>query len=545
MGKLIRLSMIFILLGVYGLAGTTAYGDVLFGDNSIVRQKCSACHKSDTNGSLEVIEETRKTTEEWKVVVDRMIRLNSAPLEDENFYPVIKELGKTLCLTPKESMEISYLNSDENSQYREIPKNELETRIYTACVRCHTYGKIASHKMTKEQWNENRNLHLGYYPTVIPQMREMDWYKESKELVEPLAKLFSFGTKEYKQWLQNRKDQDLTGSWNVAGYQPGMGYYHGSYTIEPNMVKGDDEYIIEKKVQYQSGLIVSTKGKGTLFSEYHLRYALAPTPLTGRIEGVFDLDAATMRFKGKWWTVVQDSNSYGNEVFYKTTGSAKIIAAFPQSLRVLPGKEQTLTLVGVGLAENISKTDIQFSDPNISVTKIMKTKKSELVCNVNVAAGASIGMIDVSLKDLSFKGIKVFNKIDAITISPRIGRARVSSGAAYPPQGVQFVARGINFGADGKKGTSDDLVLDPVNAKWELEEEKTREDDDDMKYLNTSIINGLYTPITTYGPIKTRKQNREGVGLIAVNATFKEQGKQLKDRVRLAVTVPDFITHLK
>ena len=126
-----------------------------------------------------------------------------------------------------------------------------------------------------------------------------------------------------------------------------------------------------------------------------------------------------------------------------------------------------------------------------------------------------------------------------------IGRARVSSGAAYPPQGVQFVARGISFGADGKQGTADDLVLDPVDAQWSLEEEKTREDDDDMQYLNTSIFNGLYTPVTTYGPIKTRKQNREGVGLIAVKARFEEGGRQMTDRVRLAVTVPDFITHLK
>jgi quinohemoprotein amine dehydrogenase len=545
MGQSIRFGMILTLLFIYGVAGTTAYGDVLFGNNSMVRQKCSACHKPDNENRLEVIEETRKTTEEWKVVVDRMIRINSAPLADDEFYPVIKELSKSLCLTPEEMNEIAYLNSDENSQYREIPKNDLETRIYTACVRCHTYGKIVSHKMTKEQWKENRNLHLGYYPTVVPQMREMDWKKESEALIDPLTKLFGFHTDAYQQWLQNRKDQDLSGSWNVAGYQPGMGYYHGLYTIQANTAKGEDEYIIEKKVQYESGLIISTQGEGTLFSEYHLRYALAPTPLTGRVEGVFDLDAETMGFKGKWWTVVQDSNAYGNETFYKTSGSTKIIAAFPQSLRKLPGKAQTLTLVGVGLAENISSMDIQFSDANITATKVITSKKSELVCAVNVAEGAAVGLANVSVKGVSFNGLKIFDKIDAISISPRIGRARVSSGAAYPPQGVQFVARAINFGADGKKGTPDDLVLEPVEAKWELSEEKTREDDDDMKYLNAPISNGLYTPVTTYGPIKTRKQNREGVGLIAVTAMYQDQSKHLSDKVRLAVTVPDFITHLK
>lgn len=545
MGKIIRFSMLFILLCSVPLAGTIVHGDVLFGDASMVRQKCAACHKPDDQGRLEVIQETRKSTEEWKVVVDRMIRLNSAPLEDQDFYPVIKELSRSLCLTPEESSRIAYLNSDENSQYREIPESELETRIYTACVRCHTYAKIASHRMTKDHWNEIRNLHLGYYPTVIPQMREMDWAKESDALTEHLARLFPFDTEDCRAWMQNRKKQDLTGSWNVAGYQPGMGYYHGTYALLPDTSRGDDEYLVEKNILYQNGVVMSTRGTATLFSQYHLRYALAPTPVSGRVEGVFDLDADTLGFQGKWWAVIQDANAYGNEIFYKTSGSPRIIAAFPQALKKLSKEEQTLTLVGVGLPEKVSAGDIRFSDPGIVVTDIKSADSSGIVCTVTVGAAASLGLADISLNTLTFKGFKVFDTIDAISISPRIGRARVSSGAAYPPQGVQFVARGISFGADGKQGTPDDLVLDPVAARWELEEEKTRDDDDDLTYLNAPVVNGLYTPVTTYGPIKTRKQNREGVGLVAVNAIYENQGRQLSDRVRLAVTVPDFVTHLK
>lgn len=534
------------LLAVFLAAGTSAYGEVLFPDSSMVKQKCAACHKPDPQGKLDVIEETRKTTEEWKIVVDRMIRINSLPLEDENFYPVVKELSDKLCLSPKENAEVAYLNSDENSQYREIPKNELEQRIYTACVRCHTFAKIASHKMTPAQWAENRNLHLGYYPTVIPQMREMDWSKESEALIEPLSKLFPFDDAGWKKWMQDRKDQDLTGEWTVAGYQPGLGYYQGAYIISKNQAKGDDEYLVEKNIRYENGTVLNMKGEGTLFSEYHLRYALAPTALTGRIEGVFDLDADTMGFSGKWWTVVQDSNAYGNESFYKKDGAARLIASFPQALRKGTAEEQTLTLVGVNLPENITAADITFSDKNITVSKIIAADTSKVVCSVMVGVGTSAGGVDLNLQTVAFTGaLKIFDSIDGIRISPRIGRARVSCGAAYPPQGVQFVARGIDFGPDGKEGTADDLVLEPIDATWWLEEEKTREDDDDMKYVNAPIVNGLYTPVTTYGPIKERKQNREGVGLIAVGASFNDNGKTLKDRVRLAVTVPDFVTYLK
>ena len=92
----------------------------------------------------------------------------------------------------------------------------------------------------------------------------------------------------------------MSGSWTIAGYQPGMGYYQGTYTLTPDTAKGgENEYKIQKNVKYQNGFSVSSLGTATLYSEYHLRYELAPTPLTGRIEGVFDLNADTGEFSGK------------------------------------------------------------------------------------------------------------------------------------------------------------------------------------------------------------------------------------------------------
>jgi hypothetical protein len=40
-------------------------------------------------------------------------------------------------------------------------------------------------------------------------------------------------------------------------------------------------------------------------------------------------------------------------------------------------------------------------------------------------------------------------------------------------------------------------------------------------------------------------QRREGIGLIAISASVLIDGRELKDRALLGVTVPDFITHLK
>ncbi len=96
MRRFMRLGAAVIPLSILFMANMAAYAETLFPKTSMVRQKCSACHKPDAKGRLEVIRETRKTPEEWKVVVDRMVRINSAPLEDSNFNAVIKELSKNL-----------------------------------------------------------------------------------------------------------------------------------------------------------------------------------------------------------------------------------------------------------------------------------------------------------------------------------------------------------------------------------------------------------------------------------------------------------------
>ncbi len=524
-----------------------------FAEFGPVRQACSACHKLDRQGRLEVIEETRKSPEEWIHVVDRMIRLNGAAIDDKDFYPVIKELSRHLILTPAEMAEVAYYNTEENSQYREIPRDETEGRVFTACVRCHTYAKIRSHRKTRDQWLENRNLHLGYYPTVVPQMREMDWPKESLELVDVLAKMLPMDTQAWRDWMATRKDPDLTGRWIVAGYQPGVGYYEGACRFQPNPAKGEDEYRIEKEIRYESGMRLKWVGEGTLYGAYHLRCKLAPTPLMGRVEAVFDLDASAMGFSGRWYTVVQDGNTYGNEAFYKEAAAGasgpaappRIFAVYPKTVRA-SGRPQTLTAIGVNLPAGVSPPDIRFSDANVKVVKARKEGNAKIVMDVVAAPAAPTGPVDIRMKGVACDvPLIVFDKIDGIRIFPALGRARVSSGAAYPPQGVQFVARAVNFGKDGKPETADDLILEPVDAKWWLEEEVTREGDDDLKYLNTSILNGLYTPVTTYAPIEQRHQRREGVGLIAVGASFEEGGRALKARSLLAVTEPDFVPHIK
>ncbi len=540
-------AVLFALLASLVL-GTLAVAKTPFVEFGVVRQKCSVCHRLDDQGKIEVIEETRKTPEEWMNVVSRMIRINGAPINDDEFHAVIKELSQHLIVTPKEMAQVAYYTSEENSQFRErsnLMKTKTEERIFLACVRCHAYGKIMSHKKTKAQWVENMQMHLGYYPTVVPQMREMDWPKEAMELADVLAEMFPRDTEEFDAWMKNRKEQDLTGEWKVAGYQPGIGYYDGTYRFKANTAKGEDEYIVQRAVRYENGTTLKQEGTATLYGEYHLRYALAATPLTGNVEGVFNLDAAKQGFTGKWWTVIQDTNAYGNEAFYRAKGDARVFAAFPQAVKAT-GKGQFVTMIGVNLPEGIGAGGVTVANGNVKVNKVQRVDGTKLVAEVVAATNASLGPAAVSVKGAACDAsLIVYDKLDGIKILPALGRARVSCGAAYPPHGVQFVARGVHYGKDGKADTADDLILEPVDAEWTLDEESTRENDDDLKYLKTSILNGLYVPVTTFAPIESRVQRREGIGLIGVVASYTEDGNKMKDRALLGVTDPDFVTHIK
>jgi quinohemoprotein amine dehydrogenase len=546
----------FALLAAFLVTSTISYAKTPFAEGGVVRQKCSVCHRLDQQGRVEVIEETRKTPEEWYSVVARMRRINGAPIEDAEVKAVVKELSEHLILTPAEMAKCFYYTTDENSHFRErssLMKTDLDKRIFQACVRCHAYGKIISHRKTEAQWVENMNMHLGYYPTVVPQMREMDWPKEAMELAKILAKEFPMDSPEVKAWYDARKPQDLSGKWIVAGYQPGAGYYEGTYTFKPNAKAGKDEYLIERQVQYENGMTLKQVGEGTLYGTYHLRYALQPTSFTGRVEGVFNLDAAVKGFTGRWWTVVQDTNAFGDEAFYKSDAPARVFAIFPQAIKS-GGTPQTVRMIGVNLP---AATEVTFGDANVKA-KVKSATPNKLTVEVTAAAGAAIGSTAVQVKGAACnESVVVYNKLDGIKVLPELGRAYMYGGAAYPPQGVQFVARGLCFGKDGKEGTEDDLLLEPVNAQWTLEQDKVWAADnpdraamaaEDLKCLAAPIDNGLYSPPpdrVNMAPNEWRVSRREGVGLIAVVATYKEGGKEFKGQALLGVSPPDYVTHIK
>ena len=118
-------------------------------------------------------------------------------------------------------------------------------------------------------------------------------------------------------------------------------------------------------------------------------------------------------------------------------------------------------------------------------------------------------------------------------------------GTIAPKQYSQLEAIAYAAGPDGKTGTADDVPLGPVPARWSLEELYSTPDDDDIKYVGTLNDSGLFTP-NGEGPNPARKKASNNFGTdnwgdVWVNATYDVDGKTLKSRSYLVVTIPQYI----
>ena len=93
----------------------------------------------------------------------------------------------------------------------------------------------------------------------------------------------------------------------------------------------------------------------------------------------------------------------------------------------------------------------------------------------------------------------VYDKIDAIKVTPQAGMARVG-GINFPKQFQQFEAIAYHNGADGKPDTKDDLNLGPVDVTWSIEEYTATFDDDDKEFVGTH---------RRHGPVHAQRRRTE------------------------------------
>ena len=507
-----------------GLALLAVAGNAqAFSQDSLVWQKCSGCHTPAADGRIPRVEDLRTTPEEWTVIVDRMSRLHGMPLGKGDMDTLLKELCATQILNPEEQARVSYLSLWHNSQQMEVPADAGQERLFTTCVRCHTAGKIFSYRMTAANWAKLRDFHLYVVPTVIGQMREMHWVTEADAVLGYLGGELPYG----KAWSAPKARLD--GAWGVFGYQPGRGTYRGEARITG---AGNAEYRLTGSLTYSDGTSETFDGEGTLYGGYALRtrtrnngFAANGAYLVSgdEIRGENHFPAPNFRTSSARWLRKGDGAII-----------ARVLPAF-----LLAGEKTTLTVEGLNLPD-VTVRDVSFSGARVEVLSARRVAAGVLDIEV-LNNTAQLGEARLIVRGLDAGTVKLAPRIDRIVVTPAMGRARLSGGAYYPAEGVQFEAIAYANGGDAAEG----VALGPVPASFKLAEETTRPGDDDLRWLGGILPNGTYLPVGDYGPNPLRNFSAENSGLVKVVAQYTRGTQTFTAEAQLAVTMPDFIGRIR
>jgi quinohemoprotein amine dehydrogenase len=511
---------------VVGLAAITAAGGVqAFERSSLVWNKCTTCHEPTAQGAIPRVEDLRTTPEEWTVIVDRMRRLHGMSIGPGEMDALLKELCATQILTPEEQARVSYLSLWHNSQRMEEPAGKEEGKLFNTCVRCHSAGKIFSYRMTSGNWAKLRDFHLFAYPTVVFQLREMRWVAEADSVLAYLGTKLPYD----KPW--SAPASQLAGTWGVFGYEPGRGTYHGEARIAD---AGNAEYTLSGSLAYADGARETFAGEATLYGGYALRTRTRNNGFAAN--GAYILSGSELA--GEWHLPAPDFHT-SSARWLRDDGNPRVARIVPGFL--LKGEKTTVTIEGLNLPD-VKAGDVSFSGGAVKVLAAKRLASGAIELAV-VSGADKLGDVKVSVKGLDAGTVRLAPQIDSIGLMPETGRARLSGGANYPAEGVQFEAIAYANDASGKKAAR--VPLGPVPATFRLAEQKTRPADDDLKWLGAIKPNGTYLPMGDYGRNPMRDYSTEASGLVKVLASYQRGARTFTAEAELVVAVPDFIKRIR
>jgi quinohemoprotein amine dehydrogenase len=337
----------------------------------------------------------------------------------------------------------------------------------------------------------------------------------------------------------------ITGTWLLAGKEPGKGDFFGRLTITKGAA--DDEFITSATYRFTgSGAAVTREGRATVYTGYQWRgrSSVRGKPADSAWREVLFVEPGWQEISGRWFGGGYDE--LGSDVkMMRLTGAPVVAGILPRGLRKGPGVQE-VTVMGANLPASVTAAQVNFG-PGVTIDGVTRTSADELRVRVRVDSAASIGERDVFVAGASLaKGAAVYDKISRIKVTPLAAMARVG-GIRFPKQFVQFDAIAYHDGADGRPDTADDISLGRVDVQWSLEEYGVTYDDDDLKYVGTIDARGLFTP-NVDGPNPQRAGSRNNIGDVWVVATYQAPAtttsngatpaRPIRARAHLLVTVP-------
>lgn len=479
----------------------------------VLENTCAACHATGGDGKIDRIDAVRKTPEAWDMTVVRMMRNHEVALSDEERLAVVRYLSDTRGLSVAETEGLRYILEREPVANDAGP-SELMTQT---CSRCHSYARVALQRRTPEDWEHLINFHLGQFPTLEYQAlaRDRDWWGIAQtEIHDFLSATYPMGE------APAPYDGDLSGSYILAGRQPGQGDYTGTLTI----AKADRDYTVEMVL---SGEVERRfTGTGRIIGAGEWRASLSDG--TTEIRQVFALNEDGS-ITGRWFDRTYDVTG-GRISAVKAGSAAQVLAVVPPRLKI--GEATEVRISGPALGDGLTLPE--------GVTGSVTAATPEGI-TLTLTATGSPRAIELDLGGQK-AALVAYDSIDRITVVPELTLARIGgNGGPIPKTPAQFEAMAWINGADGQAGTEDDLALGYLPASWRLENfDEAALAMEDTKFAGTIDAQGLFMPADA-GPNPERPMSTNNVGNLKVVAEVGEGGQVLSAEAHLYATVQRFV----
>ncbi|AXX92768.1 quinohemoprotein amine dehydrogenase subunit alpha [Malaciobacter molluscorum LMG 25693] len=497
----------------------------------VLETKCIACHTGSLKDGLSRISDQRKTPEGWYMTINRMQRIHGLLLTQQEEKDVVKYLSDNQGLTPKEIKPFKYV-LDKTPNYQEKKTDELFTQM---CIRCHSQARIGLQRRTAKEWDGLVNFHVAQFISfeVQANARDRDWLGiAQKKIVPYLEKLYGKQEKTWTNYLKSVKNYELPLSWTFEGHSAKDGDFDA--TLKLTKAK-DDSYIAIYEQSYLNGKSFKASGKAILYSKSELRISLKDANGI-RYSQILHINPINSEVEGRIYQTEHSELGASLKGIASDNKKSVITGIFPNAIK--SNDKTKLVIVGSSLSSDITLPK------SLKLLKTISKSKNKIELEVLAKDINSVKQFDLKVGNTSIKdAIVIYNKVDYLKIIPGYAISRYgSSTEKIKKEFTQFEAIGFSNGADGKKGTSDDIKLKPVNVIWNMKpfDEQAKEDRDIMYAGSINRYTGLFTPSEGgYNP--TRKLMANNVGNLMITATFLQNNKYLEAKSHLIVTVPKFV----
>lgn len=490
---------------------------------AILDTKCTACHTQSESG-LSRISDLRKTPEGWFMTVDRMQKDHGLILTKDEEKSVVKYLSDIQGLSYEETKPLRYI-LEKTPNYQEDFEDPL---FVESCARCHSGARVGLQRRTLDEWKNLVNFHLGKFPTLEYQAlaRDREWLSIALNDVSPMLANKYGNDKNFEI-----EKVSFDGSWNLFGHKLGDGDFYATMKLSKI---SDDKYKVLFDGKYADGRDFKANGIANVFSGYEFRATLDIDGI--KYNQVFAVNPETYELSGSMFETIHPEEYASINGVKSTNTQTTILGIYPKSIKA--GTSSSITIIG----NNLDKT-VKLSS-GLKINKIVEKTKNKITLDVTANNNYDSKMIDLSIGTNKFENkFIVYKKVDSIKVYPSYAIARVGDGGgAMPKQHAIFEAKAYLAGDDGKVGTSDDISLGNIDAKWSIAPFDERAvEDEDVKFVGTmDSFSGRFTP-SFAGPNPKRKFSTNNAGNIKVIATYKDGNNTLNADSHMMVTVQKWV----